>query len=293
MVNYHQSEKVEQVPASSAFQNGINVLSQGCPPQRGLDDQVGPPGCLSYSAYIPLSQEIPKVSMESTGIPVPVPSFWAGHSSPSLHKTHETGSDLPQTAGDQTIVQYLDDTLLVAESPEALKAHMRKAANLLEDLGFLLNKKKCVWTPTQRKEFLGFEVDSNTMHLYLPPKKVEKIRKECKSVRAQGHLTVRRLAHLIGLLTSTIPAVLPAPLHYRALQRLKGKALRNSRHCYNTVVPLDEDALKDLDWWIVHATGSNGKPIKLPKAERIVESNASTTGWGASYQGVQTGVPWD
>ena len=75
MANYHQSENVEQVPASSGFQNGINILSQGCPPQRGLDDQFGPPGCLFYSAYIPLSQEIPKVSMESTGIPVPVPSF--------------------------------------------------------------------------------------------------------------------------------------------------------------------------------------------------------------------------
>ena len=149
-----------------------------------------------------------------------------------------------------------------------------------------------VVTSTQRIEFLGFKVDSNTMHLYLPHKKLE-IRKECKSVRAQGHLTVRRLAHLIGLLTSTIPAVLPAPLHYRALQRLKGKALRNSRHCYNTVIPLDEGALKDLDWWIVHATGSNSKPIKLPKAERMMESDASTTGWGASCQGVQTGGPWD
>ena len=190
-----------------------------------------------------------------------------------------TGSDLPQTAGDQ-LVQYLDDTPLVAESPEALKAHLRKAANLLEELGFLINKKRCVWTPSQRIEFLGFKVDSNIMHLYLPPKKVEKIRKECKSVRAQGHLTVRRLAYLIGLLTSTIPAVLPAPLHYRALQRLKGKALRHSSHCYNTVIPLDEDALKDLDWWIVHTTGSNGKPIKLPQAERIVESDASTAGWG-------------
>ena len=71
---------------------------------------------------------------------------------------------------------------------------------------------------------------------------------ECKSVRAQGHITVRSLAHLIGLLTSTIPAVLPAPLHYRALQRLKGKALRNSRHNYNTVISLDEEAVKDLDW---------------------------------------------
>ena len=54
-------------------------------------------------------------------------------------------------------------------------------------------------------------------------------------------ITVRRLGRLIGLLTSTIPAVLPAPLHYRALQLLKGKAIRNSRHNYNTVISLDED----------------------------------------------------
>ena len=111
--------------------------------------------------------------MENTDIPVPVPSFWFGHSSQSLYKTHVVSSDLPQTA----LVQYLDDTLLVAESPEALRAHLRK------ELGFLL-KKKCVWTPTQRIEFLGFEMVSKTMHLNLPSKKLEKIRKECKSVQS-------------------------------------------------------------------------------------------------------------
>ena len=99
MPNYHQSEKVEQVPAGSALQDGINILGQGCPPQRGLDGQVGPPGCLPYS---PLLQEIPKVSMDSTTIPVPVSSFWVGHGSQSLYNTHEASSDLPQTAGDQT-----------------------------------------------------------------------------------------------------------------------------------------------------------------------------------------------
>ena len=45
--------------------------------------------------------------------------------------------------------------------------------------------------------------------------------------------------------------------------------------------------------WIVHATGCNGKPIKFPNAERIMESNASTTGWVTSCQGVQTGSQWD
>ena len=81
------------------------------------------------------------------------------------------------------------------------------------------------------------------MHLYLPSKKLENIRKECKSVRTQGHITVRRLAHLIGLSISTMPAVLPAPPHYQALQCLKGKALRNIRHNYNTVISLDKDAV--------------------------------------------------
>ena len=272
MANYHESERVEQVlPAGSAFQDGINILGQGCPPQRGLDGQVGPPGCLPYSAHISPSQEIPKVSMESTGIPVLVPSFWVGHGSQSLYKTYEASSDLPQIAGDQTS-PVSGQHIASGRVPRSSQGTLENGSKPARGTRFL-NRKKCVWTPTQRIEFLGFE-------------KLEKIRKECKSVRAQGHLTVRRLAHLIGLLTSTIPAVLPAPLHYRILQRL-------SCHCYNTVIPLDQDALKDLDWWIVHATGSNGKPIKLPKAERMMESDASTTGWGASCQGVQTGGPWD
>ena len=86
MADGELSAKVEQVPASSAFQNGINILSQRCPPQRRLDGQVGSPGCLSYGAYIPLSQEIAMVSMESTGIPVPLPSFWVGQGSQSLYR---------------------------------------------------------------------------------------------------------------------------------------------------------------------------------------------------------------
>ena len=67
------------------------------------------------------------------------------------------------------------------------------------------------------------------------------------------------------------------------------KQLPLLQHCN----PSGRGCPKDLDWWIVHATGSNGKPIKLPKAERVMESDVSTTGWGASCQGFQTGGPWD
>ena len=39
----------------------------------------------------------------------------------------------------------------------------------------------------------------------------------------------RQLAHLIGLLSSSTLAIAPAPFHYRALQRLRNKALQQGR----------------------------------------------------------------
>ena len=39
----------------------------------------------------------------------------------------------------------------------------------------------------------------------------------------------RDVDHLIGKMTATIPAILPAALHYRALQRLKNRILWRSR----------------------------------------------------------------
>ena len=52
MANHHQPEEVEQTPTDSAFQNGISILGQGRPPQRGLDGQVGSSGCLPYSTWM-------------------------------------------------------------------------------------------------------------------------------------------------------------------------------------------------------------------------------------------------
>ena len=106
-----------------------------------------------------------------------MPSSWVSHGSQSLYRIHEDGSDLSQTEEDQI------SPVLVAESPEALKSHMRKEANLLEELGFLLNK-KCIWTPTQRREFLRFKVDPNTMHLFLPED--QEGMQECDSSRPPG-----------------------------------------------------------------------------------------------------------
>ena len=225
--------------------------------------------------------------MENTDIPVPVPSLWFGHGSQSLYTNHEASSDLPQTLRDQTSPVSGRHTA-GGRVPRSTQGTLEKGSKPARGTRFLTQKEEMCLDTNPENRVLGIQ---GRLEHHAPLPSIQEAGEDQEGMQECERITVRRLRHLIGLLTSTIPPVLPAPLHYRALQLLKGKAIRNSCHNYNTVISLDEDPVKDLDWWIVQVSGSNGKPIKLPKAERIVESDASTTGWGASCQGVQTGGP--
>ena len=121
---------------------------------RGDWMAVGPPGCLSYSAYILLSQEISKVSMESTGIPVPVPSFWVGHGSQSFYKTHEASSDLPQTAGDQTSPVSGRHTV-GGRVPRSSQGTLEKGSKPAWGTRFLTQQEEVCLDPNPKNRVLG------------------------------------------------------------------------------------------------------------------------------------------
>ena len=182
------------------------------------------------------------------------------------------------------IIVYLDDMLVMVQSAEKLMSHMQTLARELQALGFKPNHKKCVWEPVQVIEFLGFIVNSKTMKIYLPEEKIQKVMKECRHTINKRSVTARHLAHLIGLLSSTAPAISVAPLHYRGLQRLRQKALQNSRGNYDHEILVDEEAEADLLWWVEHVRGSDGHPVVHPSADTILTTDASKSGWGATDQ---------
>ena len=72
----------------------------------------------------------------------------------------------------------------------------------------------------------------------------------CMSTSSKDRVTGRQLARIIGLLSSAIPAILPAPLHYQALQRLRYQALQQSQGNYESTTHLSTDAQRDLHRWI-------------------------------------------
>ena len=71
---------------------------------------------------------------------------------------------------------------------------------LLQQIGFVLNLKKSLLTPTQRIEFLGVTVDSLIMTLSLPEKKFSKVQKQFLKLVQKTQVWILELAKLIGLL---------------------------------------------------------------------------------------------
>ena len=79
---------------------------------------------------------------------------------------------------------------------------------------------RCVLDPAQETELLGLTVNSQTMTLSLPEEKIRKIKDQCLRLYKASEVSLLDLTKLIGTLSSTIQAVLPARLQFRFLQQL-------------------------------------------------------------------------
>ena len=67
------------------------------------------------------------------------------------------------------------------------------------------------------------------MTLSLTGEKLDKVVSHCQHIQQSQELTVREVASLIGRMSATIQAVLPAPLYYRSLQVDQNLALQRGR----------------------------------------------------------------
>lgn len=189
------------------------------------------------------------------------------------------------------LIVYLDDILLLEQCPLHLSQRLREAIDLLSHLGFVINERKSLLSPTRQITFLGFTIDSVGRTLSLPPKKILKIRREIKRTLARSSISLRQVARVVGLLSSSIQAIFPGPLHYRALQRLKATHLRRGLQ-YSDQVSLTQEVRRELSWWLDHMEAWNGRAIFGCDPDLVIESDASKSGWGARCWDSSSGGKW-
>jgi hypothetical protein len=187
---------------------------------------------------------------------------------------------------------YLDDLIIMNQKPGILLKDLHTTIWLVQCLGFMINWAKSVLIPTQEIMFLGFSVNSIRMMLALPEEKIKTIQAQCQEMLSAGETTVRTLAQLVGKLTASVLAVLPAPLHYRQLQMLQAKSLLRSNQSYEGQVTLTSGSKDELQWWIYSLQEWNGKAIASSSPDLIITTDSSKIGWGAECQGETTQGQW-
>jgi len=89
---------------------------------------------------------------------------------------------------------------------------MLQMTTLLEQLGFMINILKSSLQPAHRITYLGVKVDSSTMKFHLMEEKEEQIRILCSQALTKKNLSAQDLASIIGKLSASQSAVLPAPI---------------------------------------------------------------------------------
>ena len=192
----------------------------------------------------------------------------------------------------ERLIAYIDDILILAESKEVVVDQVEALIYLLKCLGFIINEKKSITTPTQVIEFLGLTVDSVSMELKLPSEKMKKIRAEARKLAVLETIDTRSLSRLLGKMNATSCVVPPAPLFTRHLQMNLSRALEANSQNYDSLLILSRESKEELRWWDTHMSRWNGKSLIKREVDLTIDSDASLIGWGAACREQTTGGPW-
>ena len=137
---------------------------------------------------------------------------------------------------------HIDDSFLVGYTRSACEQNIQDTVECFDSLGFVIHPEKSVLIPTQELEFLGFLLNSISMTIRLPPSKAAHVKLACENLLLKTKVTIRELAHVIGLLVSSLPGVQFGRLHYRQLEKDKSWALQLCKGNYDGPVTLSNDS---------------------------------------------------
>lgn len=148
------------------------------------------------------------------------------------------------------ITSYLDDLLIMADSPVQLLEAVNKAYNLLTSLGFSISLTKSSLVPTHKIQFLGFILDSEAMTITLPPDKAAAIRGNIQSCLHHHTVSIRHFATLVGQLTATLPASRYGRVFLKYSEMAKTRALCSADFDYDRPIHLHSEVIEELQWWL-------------------------------------------
>lgn len=189
-------------------------------------------------------------------------------------------------------VFYIDDSLHMNQNFVDCQKETDFMVNKIDDLGFRVNRKKSVLSPTKRIIFFGLIIDTEVFKVFLTDEKIERIISLGTLILKQRNITIRCLSSFIGLIVHAFYAITLGPLHYRNLERNKNDELVCSNGDYDSNMLVSEYSVREITWWIDNVKLQNGKLIRPNPIDCWIDTDASLKGWGCRYEKFMIGGRW-
>lgn len=175
---------------------------------------------------------------------------------------------------------YLDDICIISRNFQDCLDNILHTKDILESLGFIINVEKSCMTPNTVCKYLGFLIDTKHFHVALTNEKRRLIKKELKLFQLQSRCKIRHFARLLGLLTSSCPAIEYGWMYTKQMERCKYLALCNTDN-YDSYMTLPQYLQEDFTWWL-RSIDIAVNPIRQDCYCLEFFSDASKKGWGAA-----------
>ena len=126
------------------------------------------------------------------------------------------------------------------------------------------------------------------MTISLTTIKKQKLLSFCDELLSVQKTTIRKLAQLLGKFSSSFIAVTFGKLHYRSLERCKTNELKLNKGNFDKIITISSSAKEDIQWWRSNIMESYSQILK-PTPTLVINTDASSFGWGASFNTIKTG----
>ena len=191
------------------------------------------------------------------------------------------------------ILNYLDDWLILAQSREQLCEHRDMVLSHLSHLGLRVNWEKSKLTPGQRISFLGMELDSINMTARLTEARVQSVLNCVSTLRRRTAAPLKLFQRLLGHMASAAAVTPLGLLHMRPLQHwLHDRVPRWAWQSGSCRVQVTPHCRQTLSLWSDPSFLRAGVPLEQVSRHSVVSTDASTTGWGATYNGHAASGLW-
>ncbi len=191
------------------------------------------------------------------------------------------------------IFNYLDDWLILAQSHKQLSAHRDLVLKHLSLLGLRVNWEKSKLVPTQRISFLGMEFDSVNQTARLTQERAQSVLNCFKTLSGRTVVPLKLFQRLLGHMAAAAVTVPLGLLHLRPLQHwLYGRIPRWAWKRGTYRVQITPACRKTFRPWSDPSFLWAGVPLEQVSRHAVVFTDASTTGWGATYNGHAVSGVW-